>query len=355
MAERSAAAQTRRVLRPTAAAARAGARDPVRVIVSRGGLEESAHEVHAVICDAAGTAFAVHGDAEVPVIARSAIKPIQAAVAWDAGAFHAFGFGLEEVALACASHGGEPEHVAVARRALALCGAGEEDLACGPHEPLHAPAARALAAAGERPGRVHNNCSGKHAAMIALARHLGAPVRGYHAAEHPVQRAMGAALAAWAGLGLAGLQTATDGCGVVTFRLPLRALAVAYARWGVADAGPRAVREAIAAHPRLLAGTGRLCTAVTRVTEGAVLAKVGAEGVYCACVPARGLGIALKALDGSRRAADAALAALLDASAAVSDAAVAELQELACPPVRNTRGDVVGAIEAVAGDGRARS
>lgn len=337
------------------ASARAGTGAPVRVTVSRGGLEESAHEVHAVICDDAGATLAVYGDPKLPVFARSAIKPIQAAAAWDAGACDAFGFGVDEIALACASHGGEPEHVAVARRALALCGAGEEDLACGPHEPLYAPAARALAAAGERPGRIHNNCSGKHASMIALARHLGAPVRGYHVVGHPVQGAMGEALAAWAELDVARLQTATDGCGVVTFQLPLRALATAYARWGVADAGPRRVREAVAARPHLLAGTGRLCTAVTRVTGGQVLAKVGAEGVYCACVPASGLGIALKAPDGSRRAADAALAALLAACGAVSRAAAEELRALACPPVLNTRGEVVGAIVAAVDGGTARA
>jgi L-asparaginase II len=328
-----------------AAPGRHAPRAPVAVRVSRGGYTESSHSVHAVLCDAAGATRTAWGDADIAVFARSAIKPLQAHAVLAAGAFDAFGFGAEEIALACASHGGEPEHVAVARRALARCGAGADDLACGPHEPMHAPTARTLAANGLRPDRIHNNCSGKHAAMIALARHLGASVRGYEAPDHPVQRRIAEEVERWTRIPAERLETATDGCGVVTFRLRLAALAGAFARFGAADGGSKRIRDAVSAHPHLLAGTGRLCTAIVRRTEGRVLAKVGAEGVYCACAPGMGLGLALKVADGSRRAADAALVSLLRACDAIDAASYDALWAIASPPVRDTRGEVVGALE----------
>ncbi|HSM34852.1 MAG TPA: asparaginase [Longimicrobiales bacterium] len=321
------------------------ARAPVVVRASRGGYPESRHTVHAVLCDATGAIRTAWGDADIGVFARSAVKPLQAHAVLAAGAFDAFGFGAEEIALACASHGGEPEHVAVAGRALDLCGASPDDLACGAHEPMHAPSARALAADGLRPDRIHNNCSGKHAAMIALARHLGAPVRGYEAPDHPVQGTMSAEIERWTGIPAERLEKATDGCGVVTFRLPLATLAAAFGRFGAAEDGSKRIRDAVSAHPHLLAGTGRLCTAIARHTGGRVLAKVGAEGVYCACAPEAGLGLALKVADGSRRAADAALVSLLRACGVIDAAGYDGLAAIASPPVRDTRGEVVGALE----------
>ena len=318
---------------------------PGEVVVSRGGLVESSHRFHAVIAAADGGCIAAIGGAETPTFARSAIKPLQATAVLEDGAGDALGLEGEEIALACASHGGEPEHVAVVRRALGRAGACEDDLACGPHPPLFAPAADALAAAGLRPGRVHNNCSGKHAAMLALARHYGAPLAGYNAPDHPVQRRMAAEVCRWAGTHERDLQCAVDGCGVVTFRLPLGALAGAFARWGVASGVPARVRSVVSAHPHLLAGTGRLCTAISRETRGAVLAKVGAEGVYCACVPGSGHGLAVKVLDGARRAADAAVVALLRAFGAVDEGVAERLWQVAAPPLRNTRDEVVGRIE----------
>jgi L-asparaginase II len=336
------------------AAERAGSGDPLAVVATRGGFEESRHAVHALICDASGATVCAHGCADLPVFARSAIKPLQAQAVLRAGAFDAFGFADDEIALACASHGGERAHVEVARRALARSGASEADLACGAQEPMHAPAARALAAAGLAPGRVHNNCSGKHAAMIALARHVGAPVEGYETPGHPAQRRMADEVARWTGVPAGRLETATAGCGAVTFRLPLHALARAFARWGAAEGSAR-IRAAAAAHPHLLAGTGRLCSAIARSDGGRVLAKVGAEGVYCASVPDLGLGLALKAMDGSRRAAEAALLALLVTYGAVGEEAAEALAAVACPPIRDTRGDVVGAVRvAWAGEREAR-
>ncbi len=315
------------------------------VVLTRGGLEESWHRFEAVVASADGGRVVVFGDERLPVFARSAIKPLQASAVVDSGAVEAAGLGTEEVALACASHGGEPEHVAIVRRTLERLSVAEEDLACGAHAPLYAPAADALLACGERPGKAHNNCSGKHAAMVALARHLGAPVAGYHEPDHPVQRRMAEEVGRWSGLDPDRLERAVDGCGVVTFRLPLGALADAFARWGVAAGAPETVRAAAAAHPWLLAGTGRLCTAIVRETEGAVLAKVGAEGVYCACVPGRGLGLAVKALDGARRAGDAALVALLRRLGVVDDDVGARLAAVGGPPRRNTRGEVVGGVD----------
>ncbi|MEN8373868.1 MAG: asparaginase [Gemmatimonadota bacterium] len=314
------------------------------VDVLRGGLIESRHAFHAVVADGSGRSLMTLGSASVPTFTRSAIKPLQASAVAADGAFDAFDMGSDMVALACASHGGEEDHVALARAMLSRVGASVEDLACGPHEPMYAPAARALAGSGTAPGRLHNNCSGKHAAMLALAAHLGTGLEGYHRADHPVQRRMGEELCRWAGLDADALETGVDGCGAATFRVPLAALAIAFARWSVAEGPPARVRAAIASHPRLLAGTGRLCTAIVRETRGSVLAKVGAEGVYCACVPERGLGVALKVGDGARRAAEAALVALLEAHGALGADQAARLGAAAAPPVLNTRGETVGGV-----------
>lgn len=319
--------------------------DAGRVVIFRGDLEESSHRVHAVVSFGKG-AGRTFGRPDYPVFVRSAIKPIQATAVLDGGAFDAFAHEPEEIALACASHGGEPEHVSVARRALARVEATEADLICGPHEPMHVPAARALAAAGRQAGRLHNNCSGKHAAMIALARHLGAPTAGYHESGHPVQVRVAEALREWTGRMDATDEVAIDGCGIPTYRFPLASVALAFARWGAAEGGPARIRAAVASHPDMIAGTDRLCTAIARASEGAILAKVGAEGVYAACVPAAGAGLALKVEDGSRRAGEAALAALLLGMGLADAATEATLAGVARGPVENTLGDTVGAIVA---------
>jgi L-asparaginase II len=320
-----------------------------RVEVTRGGRVESVHEVAVAVAD--GVSLACAGSADAPVFVRSAIKPFQALPLVADGVADRFGLTDPELAVCCASHSGEPEHVAAALSILTRAGLGPDDLACGPHPPFAVASARALEAAGMAPGRVHNNCSGKHAGMLALARAHGWTTAGYHERGHPVQDRIAAELARWTGVPAVDMPTAVDGCGVVTFALSPAALATACARLATAaaagEAAPARIVRGMARHPLMVGGSGRLCSRLIEVTEGRVLVKVGAEGVYAAVVLDRGLGIGLKVRDGARRAAEVALLAVLAEREAVSERELDELSRWAFPEVRNTRDEPVGEVRAV--------
>ncbi len=318
--------------------------------VRRGDVVESVHHVHIAVMDGHGRLRAHAGDPALVAFARSAIKPMQTVPLIEDGAADRFGFTEAEIAMCCASHSGEPRHVAAVDAMLRKVGASEESLACGPHEPLGRHAAQDLAKQRLEPTRVHNNCSGKHTGMLALARAHGWELTGYHRAGHPVQERMQLELARWSELKADEMETAVDGCGVVTFALPLDRLARAFARFAAAarkgDAAPARIVQAMVRNPEYVAGTDRLCTELMRVARGRIFAKVGAEGVYCAGVPGAELGIALKVEDGAVRAAEPALIATLKALAVLSDDEVAALARFAEPDITNTRGERVGVLRA---------
>lgn len=322
-----------------------------RVEVRRGATVESRHVVSVAVADGTGVLRAAAGDPELVTFARSAIKPIQALPLVEDGAAERFGYGAMELALACASHSGEPYHVDVAHGMLRRIGLDEHALACGPHPPMHEPAAQALRDAGRAPTRIHNNCSGKHAGMLALARAHGWPLAGYHDADHPVQQRMLQELVRWSGVPPEEIMIATDGCGVATFALPLSGLARAFGAFAAAarrgEEGAASVVRAMTTYPGYVGGTNRLCSEVSRAAAGRIFAKVGAEGVYCAGVPGAELGIALKVEDGARRAAEPALLAVLHALGLLSDDEIGVLSRFAEPVVRNTRGERVGELRAV--------
>jgi len=332
----------------------------VTVEVWRGPLVESRHRVHVAVVDAEGELRASAGESSLVTYARSSIKPLQAIPLVEDGVVERYGFTERELALACASHSGEPRHVEVARAMLRKVGVDEEALACGADPPYGDEARRTLRASGEQPGRIHNNCSGKHAGMLALAAANGWRLAGYTEAEHPVQRRMARVLSEWTGVPAEEMPTGVDGCGVVTFAVPLSALASAFARLagaarrGGESAGAVVVR-AMARHPDMVGGTGRLCTDLANATGGRVLAKIGAEGVYAATVPGAELGIALKVEDGARRAAGPALLATLRNLGLLSEDELAALSGHAESELLNTRGERVAAIRCVAelepGDG----
>jgi L-asparaginase II len=291
--------------------------NPVIAEVVRGPIVESRHRGAYAVMAADGSLVASAGDIEAPVYPRSAIKAFQAMAAIAAGAADRFGFVSEEIALMCSSHNGEPRHVAVAQSMLAKCGLGPESCECGAHWPMCEQATLDLARSGHEPGPIHNNCSGKHAGMLALALTLGADPRGYTTPDHPVQRAVAQVLGDLCDCDMAAAPRAIDGCSVPTWAIPLRALALGFARLASGE-GLSAIRRAAAcrilaavrAHPFMVAGTGRFCTALMGKVPRAFV-KTGAEGVYCACVPHAGLGLALKCDDGASRAAEAATAAVL--------------------------------------------
>jgi L-asparaginase II len=315
----------------------------------RGGVAESRHVVHVAVADARGL-FAHSGNPTLVVLARSTIKMIQALPLIEDGAADAFSFTSEELALCCASHSGEPEHIALARSMLDKLHLDETALACGPHAPFASAAAAALARSGELPTRIHNNCSGKHAGMLALARVHDWTIFGYQRADHPVQQRMAREVGRWAGLPSASLPVAVDGCGVATFALELESLATSMAEFGRAaidgasGPGPARVLDAMRTNPFAVGGTGRLDTQLIEITSGRVIAKVGAEGMYCAIVPEKGIGIALKVQDGAGRAAEPALLAALHELGAVNAAELDALARFAMPRVLNTRGEPVGEV-----------
>ena len=318
------------------------------VEVLRGARVESVHRVSVAVVDPAGAVRAHAGAAEQVVFARSAVKPLQAVPLVGDGAADRFGWGGAELALACASHSGETRHVEVARAMLGSLGLDEESLACGAHAPFNGAAAQALRERGESPSRLHNNCSGKHAGMLALAAAHGWPLRGYEETEHPVQLRMLQEMSRWTGIATERIDVAVDGCGVATFALPLHALALAFARLAISvralDSAPARLVGAMTTHPELVGGTDRLCTELMRVTRGRIFAKVGAEGVYCAGVPGAELGVALKVEDGARRAAEPALLEVLRLLGLLTDEDMGLLEKYARPDIVNTRGDVVGSV-----------
>lgn len=338
-------------------------RNPVLVEVTRGRAPghdhvESAHRGAAAVVDSSGRLVAAWGEIDRSVFPRSAVKPLQALPLIETGAADALAVTETEIALACASHGGEPEHVAAVGAWLARMGMGPDALECGGHSPLHEASALAMACAGEWPTAVHNNCSGKHAGMLATAVHLGEPVTGYVEAGHPVQMRVRAALQDMCGADLSAAPVGIDGCSIPTFAMPVVALARAMARFADPDAAGlpatraaacRRVQTAMAAHPFYVAGTGRCCTAVIEATGGAVLVKTGAEGVYCAAIPASGLGLALKIDDGAKRASEVALVALLDHLAVLDRAQASALSVFARPAIPSRSGASIGEIRPAAG------
>jgi len=321
---------------------------PLSVVVTRSGLPESAHAVHVAVTDTAGHLVASAGDAQRKAWWRSAAKPVQAVCCVDDGAADAAGFDDACLALACASHSGEDVHTAVAARMLAGCGCVEDDLACGPHPSLSASVARAHVRAGTRQTPIHNNCSGKHAAMLALCAHRGWPKVGYEDAAHPAQQRIVDELVRQCGTD--DIDVGTDNCRARTFRVALSGMARAWAQVGASSSpGLTRLRCAMWAHPHLVAGTERSCTTFLQAAPERLLVKVGAEGVYCAALPALGVGVALKVESGDGRAATVALAAVVRAlderhgSTLPHEAWTA----LASPTLKDTRGEPVGTVISV--------
>jgi L-asparaginase II len=318
------------------------------VVVSRGRTIESRHRVHAAVWDAVGGLTAVARDPFLQTPWRSCAKPFQLMPFVETGGFDELVWGDDELALACASHGGEPEHLAVAARMLTSLELEEGDLACGPHEPLSRRAARALRESGLAPTRLHNNCSGKHAAMLARARLSGWPTHGYERDGHPVQNAALEAVARWTAVPSDSIERGVDGCGVVVFGLPLAHMSRAYAMLAASatrgDEIPSRIARAIRTRPQLFGGSDRFDTLVIEETSGRVIPKVGAEGVHSVALLERGVGFTVKVEDGASRAQYPAVLRLLQHLDALPDPLPARLQDFARTRVRNTRGEVVGEV-----------
>ncbi len=322
--------------------------NPELIEVTRGKLVESRHRGAIAVMSGDGRAVLRLGDTQGPVYPRSAVKVMQAIPLLTSGAAEAYGFGDQELALACSSHNGEPRHVDLVASMLERMGLDQSALECGTHQPFLERAARNLMLSAGKPSPLHNNCSGKHAGMLAVARYLKEPHEGYVQPDHAVQRRIARILAELTGALVSGETCGTDGCSVPTWGVPLEALALGFARLAAGQgasaehlvAGKR-LMEACMAEPGMVAGEKRFCTEVMEALGPVVFVKTGAEGVFCAAVPEFGLGIALKIDDGTSRASEAAtanvLSALLPAHAGV-------LARWTRRPVRGVAGAEVGEI-----------
>jgi L-asparaginase II len=285
--------------------------NPILANIIRGSIVESAHRGAYVVVNAKGLVAAEQGDIDRPIFPRSAIKAFQCLPVIESGAADQFGLTGEEIALCCSSHNGEAEHLRVAASILNKSGANEADYECGSHWPERADDKAALTKSNELPRSIHNNCSGKHAGMIALAKHLSVPVRGYTDQSHPVQKAIAKAMGAICDVDLDQCSVGIDGCSVPTWALPLRNTALGFACLASPShtAGQRIITS-VRAHPFMVAGTGRFDTKIMQAIPRLFI-KVGAEGVFCGTIPHAQFGFALKIDDGGTRGAEVAVAAML--------------------------------------------
>ena len=318
------------------------------VVVTRADTIESRHLVHAAVIGPNDALIATAHDHSMVTMWRSCSKMFQVLPFLTSGGFDKLGWGSEELALACASHGGEPEHLVVAERMLSSMGLEEGDLACGPHEPLSARGVKMARESGRQYSRLHNNCSGKHAAMLGRAYTAGWELQGYERADHQVQRSCLNEVSAWSGVAVDDMPIGVDGCGVVVMALPLDRMALAYSRWARAvQAGeelPSRIAAAIRAHPHLIGGTDRFDTMILQETGGRVIAKVGAEGVHSLAIPESGIGIAIKVEDGALRAQHIAVIRALQLLGELPETLTPRMAEWAHKPIRNTRNEIVGEV-----------
>jgi L-asparaginase II len=332
------------------------------VEVTRGPIVESRHRGHLIAVDGGGSLIAELGAPDTVTFIRSSAKPFQALPLVASGAADHFGFDASEVAVACASHNGEPIHTETVAAMLRKIGLDASALKCGVHEPFSQGIVRLMRERGEGPNVLQNNCSGKHAGMLALALFLGAPIESYDQPDHPVQIMTRRTIAQFSGIPFEEITIAVDGCGAPTFALPVSAMALMYARLvAPPDEFGNDTREAcqriVAAmmeYPEMIGGgvTERLDTELMRAASGRLISKIGAEGVYtvgvlpCAEWP-RGLGLALKIEDGEdRRARPTVVIEALSQLGVLAGKALKEVAPYARFPVLNRRGEMVGEVRA---------
>jgi L-asparaginase II len=320
--------------------------NPILVEVTRGETVESVHRGAIAIANAKGEIVFSLGEIDAPVFPRSSLKMVQALPLVESGAADAFGLTSEHIALACASHSGEPMHTERVAAWLTKIGCTESDLACGAHPSRVEAIAEDMIRRGEKPTRIFNNCSGKHTGFLTVCRHWDVATKGYEKHDHPLQAAVARALGDLSGVS-GELPYGVDGCVAPAFALPIGAFAGALAKYADPSSleKPRAdalkrITAAMIAHPELVAGTGRIDTVLMRAGKGRVAIKAGAEGYFAAIIPETGLGIAMKCDDGASRASETIIAAVLDKLGLLPDEK--EAREFLRAPILNTRNEIVG-------------
>jgi L-asparaginase II len=316
--------------------------------VTRGGSVESQHFGHVVVVEAEGRIVFALGDPRFVTYIRSAAKPFQAMPLFDDAVPEIFGFRDDEMAVIMSSHNGEPKHVDAVASILRKIGRSPEHLQCGIHPPMGATVLYELRRRGEKPTVLHNNCSGKHAGMLAACVNRGWPTENYLDLNHPHQQRILQAVARWAWMPASGIGVAIDGCSAPVFAMPLFNMARMYATLvGAEEAIPQRIVQTMATLPDMIAGEERFDTDLMRVTNGRIIAKIGAEGIQCIGVTGgQRLGMALKMSDGSHRAVSSVALAVLHKLGLVLDAEYEQLAGYHRVPVRNYRQIETGFVEA---------
>ncbi len=325
----------------------------IDVEVWRGSIAESRHRIQAVVADAAGTVLESTEQPELVTSFRSAAKPFQLLPLIERGADQRLGLTEQHLAIMAASHTGAPQHLALVRDLLGRLKLGVNALACGSHDPLDSGSLKYVQDHPEERTALYNNCSGKHAGMLAQCLAEGWPVEGYEKLDHPLQKRVRETVAAMCGVAAETLLVGIDGCNVPVFGAPLHVMARSYARFAAASATGDAreaalerIRRAMMRYPVITGGAERFSTQLMEASGGTLVSKGGAEGLECIGVPSRGLGIVVKCEDGRTRGVAPAVVALLQHLGALTSEQAEVLEPWARPAVRNAVGKVVGEVRA---------
>ncbi|MFK7994983.1 MAG: asparaginase [Granulosicoccus sp.] len=326
--------------------------NPVLVNQWRGSAIECRYRGAVAVVETSGRLFASLGDVQRAVFPRSAIKFIQTIPFVESGAVEAFGLDERHIALACASHNGEPIHAGLAQDWLERISCDHDDLECGAELPMHQATQFELMAEGRGPQRVHHNCSGKHLGFLTTCKQFGEQTQNYRLYNHAAQQRWFDILESLSNTRINQLPWGYDGCAIPSVAMPLQRIALAMARFGDPSyfGGERRtavekVHAAVTAHPYLVAGKERLCTALMDILAPDILVKVGAAGVYTAVIPQHGLGLALKIDDGHDGAARVALGAILNTLGVLPSDKAKALTEYFMPSINNSRGENIGRFE----------
>ena len=316
------------------------------VRVERNGVEEAVHPGHIVVAGGDGHVEVLIGDPDRITYFRSCAKPFQALASLRMGIATRFGLRPEHIAIMAASHNGEPRHIEVVRDLLQRSGVPESALQCGGHWPYYEPAAAVVRRQMDEPIAIFNNCSGKHAGMLAAARALGAPLEGYLDPAHPVQQRIRDAVIEFTAVDPTSVRFGTDGCSAPNPAVPLAAMARSFSGLLAArgDDAVRSVVDAMTGQPFLIGGTERFDSRLMEVTQGRLLAKGGAAGAHCTADRRSGLGLAIKLDSGDGTWVSVAVMAALEQLGWIDVAERAALAGFAEPDLRNYRRTVVGAV-----------
>lgn len=326
--------------------------NPVLVNRWRGNAIESRHRGSVAVVEASGRVIAALGDVQRAVFPRSAIKFLQAIPFVESGAVEAYDLDDRHIALACASHNGEPIHAGLAQDWLERIDCQHDDLECGATLPMHQATQFELMSEGRGPQRIHHNCSGKHLGFLSTCKHRGEQTGNYRLYNHAAQQRWFEVLESVSNTRVAQLPWGYDGCAIPTLAIPLQRIALAMARFGDVSrfegarrAAVERIHSAVTSNPYMVAGKERLCTSLMERLAPHILVKVGADGVYTAVIPEHGLGVALKIDDGSDAAARVALGAVLQSLGLLPIDDIKALAEYTRPSVTNSRGEIIGRIE----------